>query len=112
MTLLYYVYAFISESSAIHNSVAIPDHQKPLVIYNRVPKTGSTSFVNVAYDLHSRNAFRVLHVNITGNSHLLSIYDQVFTLSFHTLLKNLYLSSLYILSFFNILNTISTKYYC
>lgn len=53
------------------------DDQKPLVIYNRVPKTGSTSFVNVAYDLHSINTFRVLHVNTTGNSHLLSTYDQV-----------------------------------
>lgn len=63
-----------------HNSIpSIDDNQKPLVIYNRVPKTGSTSFVNVAYDLHSHNSFHVLHVNITGNSHLLPIYDQVCT---------------------------------
>lgn len=70
----------ITDSSASQyrqNSVMILEEQKPLVIYNRVPKTGSTSFVNVAYDLHSHNAFRVLHVNVTGNSHLLSIYDQV-----------------------------------
>ncbi|VVC34688.1 Sulfotransferase,P-loop containing nucleoside triphosphate hydrolase [Cinara cedri] len=59
-----------------HNSVPLLKDQKPLVIYNRVPKTGSTSFVNVAYDLHARNSFRVLHVNVTGNSHLLSLYDQ------------------------------------
>jgi len=59
------------------SSRPLGNDQKPLVIYIRVPKTGSTSFVNVAYDLHSRNSFRVLHVNITGNSHLLSIYDQV-----------------------------------
>jgi len=61
-----------------HNSIPLmDDNQKPLVIYNRVPKTGSTSFVNVAYDLHSHNSFHVLHVNITGNSHLLPIYDQL-----------------------------------
>lgn len=60
-----------------YNSNTIRNDQKPLVIYNRVPKTGSTSFVNVAYDLHSHNSFRVLHVNITGNSHVLSVYDQV-----------------------------------
>ncbi|CAH1730987.1 heparan sulfate 2-O-sulfotransferase 1 [Aphis gossypii] len=65
-----------SASQYRQNSVMILEEQKPLVIYNRVPKTGSTSFVNVAYDLHSHNAFRVLHVNVTGNSHLLSIYDQ------------------------------------
>jgi len=71
---------YITDSSALEyhqNPVVFLEEQKPLVIYNRVPKTGSTSFVNVAYDLHSHNAFRVLHVNVTGNSHLLSIYDQV-----------------------------------
>jgi len=81
----------ITDSSASQyrqNSVMILEEQKPLVIYNRVPKTGSTSFVNVAYDLHSHNAFRVLHVNVTGNSHLLSIYDQVLITKF---ISNLYL---------------------
>lgn len=71
----------VSVSAALqyqHNDITPIEDQKPLVIYNRVPKTGSTSFVNVAYDLHSRNEFRVLHVNVTGNSHVLSIYDQVF----------------------------------
>lgn len=48
-----------------------------VVIYNRVPKTASTSFVNVAYDLCKRNSFNVLHLNITKNSHLLSLSDQV-----------------------------------
>lgn len=74
---------FICISAASeYNSIELVDDQNPLVIYNRVPKTGSTSFVNVAYDLHSRNAFRVLHVNVTGNSHLLSVYDQVLHLPF------------------------------
>lgn len=47
-----------------------------IIMYNRVPKTGSTSFVNVAYDLCKRNRFNVLHLNITGNLHVMSIADQ------------------------------------
>ena len=27
----------------------------PVLIYNRVPKTGSTSFMNVAYELYKQN---------------------------------------------------------
>lgn len=47
-----------------------------VVVYNRVPKTGSTSFVNVAYDLCKRNKFHTLHVNVTGNNHVLSLANQ------------------------------------
>lgn len=48
-----------------------------IVIYNRVPKTGSTSFVNLAYDLCRKNHFYVLHINITANMHVLSLNNQV-----------------------------------
>ena len=48
-----------------------------IVVYNRIPKTASTSFVNVAYDLCKRNGFNVLHLNVTGNMHVMSIADQV-----------------------------------
>lgn len=47
-----------------------------VVIYNRVPKTGSTSFVGVAYALCKKNKFRTLHVNVTGNNHILSLNNQ------------------------------------
>jgi heparan sulfate 2-O-sulfotransferase HS2ST1 len=48
-----------------------------IIVYNRIPKTASTSFVNVAYDLCKRNGFSVLHLNVTGNLHVMSIADQV-----------------------------------
>lgn len=50
--------------------------QNLVIIYNRVPKTGSTSFVGVAYDLCKKNGFHVLHINITGNMHALSLKNQ------------------------------------
>lgn len=48
-----------------------------VVIYNRVPKTGSTSFVNLTYDLCRKNAFHVLHINITANMHVMSLPNQI-----------------------------------
>ncbi|CRL01304.1 CLUMA_CG014293, isoform C [Clunio marinus] len=48
-----------------------------VVIYNRVPKTASTSFVNLTYDLCRKNHFHVLHINITGNNHVLSLPNQM-----------------------------------
>lgn len=48
-----------------------------VVIYNRVPKTASTSFVNLTYDLCKPNHFHVLHINVTGNNHVLSLSNQM-----------------------------------
>ena len=48
-----------------------------MVIYNRVPKTGSTSFVGIAYELYAKNSFHVLHLNVSKNKHVLSVADQV-----------------------------------
>lgn len=42
-----------------------------------MPKTGSTSFVNLAYDLCKKNRFHVLHINITANMHVLSLPNQM-----------------------------------
>ncbi|CAG5096763.1 Similar to Hs2st: Heparin sulfate O-sulfotransferase (Drosophila melanogaster) [Cotesia congregata] len=47
------------------------------IIYNRVPKTGSTSFVGVVYDLCKKNKFHTLHINITNNMHTLTLYNQI-----------------------------------
>lgn len=47
-----------------------------VIVYNRVPKTASTSFVGVAYDLCKKNNFHVLHINVTANNHVLSLNNQ------------------------------------
>lgn len=65
-----------SESRQFYPKDAIKDDDDLVVIYNRVPKTGSTSFVGVAYDLCKKNRFKVLHINITANMHVMSLSNQ------------------------------------
>lgn len=48
-----------------------------VIIYNRVPKTASTSFVGVVYDLCKQNKFHVLHINVTNNMHTLTLANQI-----------------------------------
>jgi len=54
-----------------------PEHSQSLVIYNRVPKTGSTSLMNVLYELYSKNSFRVVQLHVTQFKHLLTVSDQI-----------------------------------
>lgn len=48
----------------------------PIVLYNRIPKTGSTSFANLLYDSCMKNKVYVLHVNITTFKSTLPLQDQ------------------------------------
>lgn len=64
----------------VHDSVSVETapFTPPLILYNRVPKTGSTTFANIAYKLTAQNAFHMLHINVTyRNSHYLNVLDQV-----------------------------------
>ncbi|RZF37545.1 hypothetical protein LSTR_LSTR008583 [Laodelphax striatellus] len=64
----------VNQKQALRNNSFL--HDDAIIVYNRVPKTASTSFVNIAYDLCKRNGFNVLHLNITGNLHIMSLADQ------------------------------------
>lgn len=57
----------------------LTDKDDMVIIYNRVPKTASTSFTNIAYDLCGKNRFHVLHINTTKNNPVMSLQDQVRT---------------------------------
>nr|XP_032829074.1 heparan sulfate 2-O-sulfotransferase 1-like [Petromyzon marinus]XP_032829075.1 heparan sulfate 2-O-sulfotransferase 1-like [Petromyzon marinus] len=71
--------AALAAAAAAASAPAQPpadDNNDVVIVYNRVPKTGSTSFTNVAYDLCGRNSFHVLHINTTRNSPIMSLHDQ------------------------------------
>lgn len=57
----------------------VDEEEDMVIIYNRVPKTASTSFTNIAYDLCAKNKYHVLHINTTKNNPVMSLQDQVNT---------------------------------
>ena len=76
--------------------INLSDNKKsshPVLIYNRIPKTGSTSFMNVAYELYKQNkykstkqflkwitssnvSFRVVGLHVSHFKHQLTTGDQ------------------------------------
>lgn len=68
-----------------------------VIIYNRVPKTASTSFTNIAYDLCGKNHYHVLHINTTKNNPVMSIQDQVRETA-HNDFKLIFLDCCYLLA--------------
>lgn len=70
-----------SEDSRGWEQPPLAEKDDMVIIYNRVPKTASTSFTNIAYDLCGKNRFHVLHINTTQNNPVMSLQDQVRPLS-------------------------------
>lgn len=66
----------ISAASDGSQDRGIMNEDTVVVLYNRVPKTGSTTFTNFVYDSCKRNGIYVLHINTTKNSHIMSLQDQ------------------------------------
>lgn len=56
--------------------IADPLTDSAVIFYNRVPKTGSTSFVGIVYEVCRDLGYHVIHVNTSRNSHVLSLLDQ------------------------------------
>ncbi|XP_055332244.1 heparan sulfate 2-O-sulfotransferase 1-like [Paramacrobiotus metropolitanus] len=69
-----YNFTTLNGGSVLSNGPSV--ESSLIVVYNRVPKTGSTSFTGLAYELCSRNKFHVLHLNVSKNSHVLSLADR------------------------------------
>lgn len=62
-----------------------------VVIYNRVPKTASTSFVGLVYDLCKQNKYHVLHINVTNNMHTLTLTNQVLHICSYTYIQKIHM---------------------
>ena len=48
-----------------------------VVIYNRVPKTGSTTLAGIMYNLCSTNKYYVIHIGMFHSAKTIALSDQV-----------------------------------
>uniref|UniRef100_A0A0N5A646 Heparan sulfate 2-O-sulfotransferase n=1 Tax=Parastrongyloides trichosuri TaxID=131310 RepID=A0A0N5A646_PARTI len=53
------------------------EYQNNIIIYNRIPKTGSTTLTNaIGYDMCKVNNFNSIHLNMTRNRYMMNVIDQ------------------------------------
>ncbi|CEF68929.1 Heparin sulfate O-sulfotransferase [Strongyloides ratti] len=65
------------KSRQIEISEIITKDSEQLIIYNRIPKTGSTTLTNaIGYDLCKVNNFHSIHLNMTKNRYMMNLIDQ------------------------------------
>lgn len=64
-------------SRLLPSKQVVNEDDKVIVIYNRIPKTGSTSFMHLPYELCDENKFNVLLLNIS-NPHSMTFSDRIF----------------------------------
>ena len=71
-------YLFQQSDSSTRGKARLQTEDDHIIIfYNRVPKTGSTSLMGVLYALCRPNRFHALHLNVSRNSHVMSLSDQI-----------------------------------
>ncbi len=62
----------------IYSAVASSASQPRLIVYNRIPKTASTTFMHLPYELCADLGYNVLLLNLSRPQHYLTFTDQVF----------------------------------
>lgn len=66
-----------SMRSSVHDVTNLSPRYTQLVIYNRIPKTGSTSLVNLVYHLWKQNSVRIALLNVSHNGLFLNRMNQL-----------------------------------
>lgn len=78
--------SFVLLLSYFKSNRAAPSLSSPLalappskiLIYNRIPKTASTTLMHLPYELAKTSGFNVLLLNITRSQHMLTLSDQIY----------------------------------